>query len=397
MACLLRVTPRGSTSFRRFVCTRRPCSGGSANGVVSHSLVVGGKRISESERRRFLDSAERKQRLRVVVRGFGRHGLALRAPTRGQARCSRTERVSRAPAHEADRHHQRKRRACEFERCTAAAHTRIGRTRIRRRVRRHRICRRGLAMRVHPTSARPRSTRVVRPCGQLGLAFTSSEFTFVLGGQLSRGQRCDAAGVVIVTAHAQRSTNVDRTRLSVSSKQHIAYCCVQVLVGGRVCADECSASGRGVAFGVLRLLTLRAVAEPVTSAAMAAPDITIGPRACRRLLVSLFGVWREESFRLSRTRGGGECSGSLRPSCLATNARPCGLSSSMFLRTSRASKSPRTSRIVVRVSGRFPVAPFITRLTSRIVFIDSLRRPQRHTASLQSMRRRAERARVAID
>eukprot|EP00965_Chrysotila_dentata_P243671 6205550-Pleurochrysis_carterae.AAC.1 len=46
----------------------------------------------------------------------------------------------------------------------------------------------------------------------------------------------------------------------------------------------------------------------------------------------------------------------------------------MFLRTSRASKSQKTSRSVARVGGRFSVAPFITSLTYRIVLIDSLRR-----------------------
>eukprot|EP00965_Chrysotila_dentata_P064954 2153265-Pleurochrysis_carterae.AAC.1 len=56
------------------------------------------------------------------------------------------------------------------------------------------------------------------------------------------------------------------------------------------------------------------------------------------------------------------------------NARPCGLSSSMFRRTSRASKSLKTSRIVSRVKGRLPVAPFITSFTSRMVFTLSLTR-----------------------
>eukprot|EP00965_Chrysotila_dentata_P154538 5106260-Pleurochrysis_carterae.AAC.1 len=56
------------------------------------------------------------------------------------------------------------------------------------------------------------------------------------------------------------------------------------------------------------------------------------------------------------------------------NARPCGLSSSMFLRTSRASQSLRTSRMVMSVSGKSPVAPFMTSLTSRMVLMLSLTR-----------------------
>eukprot|EP00965_Chrysotila_dentata_P055239 1833171-Pleurochrysis_carterae.AAC.1 len=44
----------------------------------------------------------------------------------------------------------------------------------------------------------------------------------------------------------------------------------------------------------------------------------------------------------------------------------------MFRRISRASKSLSTSRIVISVSGRLPVAPFITSLTSSMVLIDSL-------------------------
>eukprot|EP00965_Chrysotila_dentata_P053006 1758469-Pleurochrysis_carterae.AAC.1 len=54
------------------------------------------------------------------------------------------------------------------------------------------------------------------------------------------------------------------------------------------------------------------------------------------------------------------------------NALPCGLSSSMFRRTSRASQSLSTSRIVSSVRGRFPVAPFMTSFTSEMVFTLSL-------------------------
>eukprot|EP00965_Chrysotila_dentata_P100812 3330092-Pleurochrysis_carterae.AAC.1 len=39
----------------------------------------------------------------------------------------------------------------------------------------------------------------------------------------------------------------------------------------------------------------------------------------------------------------------------------------MLRRTSRVSKSPSTSRIVMRVRARLPVAPFITSFKSRIV------------------------------
>eukprot|EP00965_Chrysotila_dentata_P192733 6175345-Pleurochrysis_carterae.AAC.1 len=46
----------------------------------------------------------------------------------------------------------------------------------------------------------------------------------------------------------------------------------------------------------------------------------------------------------------------------------------MFWGISRASKSLKTSRIVTSVSGRLPVAPFITSLTSRMVLIDLLSR-----------------------
>eukprot|EP00965_Chrysotila_dentata_P156403 5166927-Pleurochrysis_carterae.AAC.1 len=64
------------------------------------------------------------------------------------------------------------------------------------------------------------------------------------------------------------------------------------------------------------------------------------------------------------------------------NARPCGLSSSMLRRTSRASQSLKTSRMVTSVSGRSPVAPFITSFTSRMVFTLSLtRRTTEHSFS----------------
>eukprot|EP00965_Chrysotila_dentata_P158957 5250835-Pleurochrysis_carterae.AAC.1 len=46
----------------------------------------------------------------------------------------------------------------------------------------------------------------------------------------------------------------------------------------------------------------------------------------------------------------------------------------MFRRTSRASKSPSTSRIVASVKFKSPAAPFITSFTSKIVQMLSLTR-----------------------
>eukprot|EP00965_Chrysotila_dentata_P218217 6190464-Pleurochrysis_carterae.AAC.2 len=59
---------------------------------------------------------------------------------------------------------------------------------------------------------------------------------------------------------------------------------------------------------------------------------------------------------------------------LATKGRPWGLSSSMFRRISRASKSLSIVRIVASVSGRLLVASFMTSFTFTIVFMDSLKR-----------------------
>eukprot|EP00965_Chrysotila_dentata_P082921 2736031-Pleurochrysis_carterae.AAC.1 len=64
------------------------------------------------------------------------------------------------------------------------------------------------------------------------------------------------------------------------------------------------------------------------------------------------------------------------------NAQPCGLSSSMFRRTSRASQSLRTSGMVMSVSGKSPVAPFMTSFTSRIVLnLPLTRRTTAHSFS----------------
>eukprot|EP00965_Chrysotila_dentata_P139322 4606368-Pleurochrysis_carterae.AAC.1 len=54
-------------------------------------------------------------------------------------------------------------------------------------------------------------------------------------------------------------------------------------------------------------------------------------------LLFAFGVRRTGSPRALGPRGGSDVGGSGLPSCLATSARPCGLSNSMLRRTSRAS------------------------------------------------------------
>eukprot|EP00965_Chrysotila_dentata_P005347 175941-Pleurochrysis_carterae.AAC.1 len=72
-------------------------------------------------------------------------------------------------------------------------------------------------------------------------------------------------------------------------------------------------------------------------------------------------------------------------------ARPCGLSSSMLRRTSRASQSLRTSRMVISVSGKSPVAPFMTSFTSRIVLTLSLirRTTEQSFSAIKASPRRA--------
>eukprot|EP00965_Chrysotila_dentata_P044924 1492631-Pleurochrysis_carterae.AAC.2 len=107
----------------------------------------------------------------------------------------------------------------------------------------------------------------------------------------------------------------------------------------------------------------------------------------------LSGAWREGSPRL--TRSGGDLSQSRSRSrdcshtCLATNALPGGLSTSMLRRISLALKLPSTSFIVKKGRGSLPVAPFMTHSMSRRVLLLSLMRQSDGGAQFFSDKRAA--------
>eukprot|EP00965_Chrysotila_dentata_P242549 6204927-Pleurochrysis_carterae.AAC.3 len=123
---------------------------------------------------------------------------------------------------------------------------------------------------------------------------------------------------------------------------------------------------------------------PMRSAAVATFDKAIRPRAggrfglfvwrvARRIgtLVAVAWRWRIGALILAKLLG--------------DEGTPLRLSSSILRRISRASKSPRTSRVVTCVSTRLPVAPFITSFTSKIALIKSLKpRTTAHSFSAMS-------------
>eukprot|EP00965_Chrysotila_dentata_P154323 5100147-Pleurochrysis_carterae.AAC.1 len=170
--------------------------------------------------------------------------------------------------------------------------------------------------------------------------------------------------------HAKGSADLQGTRAGVPSQQDASDRSVEFVMSARIGVGQSDVHLRAPPLHLVvthRLAPLRAVPVPMRAAAVPALCETGVPCTGRGFALPFARVSRRiRALRSVALRRSGLDTFCLIATFRYMNALPCGLSSSMLRLTSRASQSLRTSRIVVSVSARSPVAPFITSFTSRI-------------------------------